>query len=154
MTEKKVIEEKDGVKAKLDVAIDNYSDWFLQNLVNSVNGTEGEFPITISTGGFLVSGNLISGHRYFEKFADAMYKGFSDKEIGEKVRQTFVSYGDSYKPEVLDETTTPPQYFHIDNAKYFHNSGTPIPGNIPILYRGRISMVSGFHMGALAIDKK
>ncbi|MBP0716154.1 hypothetical protein J8I33_22850 [Burkholderia sp. AcTa6-5] len=46
----------------------------------------------------------------------------------------------------------PPQYIHIKGARFFSNSGNPIPGNGGVWWRGRISEVDGFCLGELSAD--
>ena len=64
-------------------AILDYSikvDWFLQSLVDLVNKVKIEFPITLNVGGHLISGELISGQKYFEKLAEIASSGFKEEE--------------------------------------------------------------------------
>jgi hypothetical protein len=49
---------------------------------------------------------------------------------------------------------SPPNYIHLKEAKFFLPSGAgkPIPANQGVWWRGRLSEVSGFILGSLAID--
>ncbi|MDX1319990.1 MAG: hypothetical protein R3207_07420, partial [Oceanospirillum sp.] len=44
-------------------------DWFLENLVNTVNGSDIEIGITLQMDGFLVSGYIVNGRKYFDGFS-------------------------------------------------------------------------------------
>jgi hypothetical protein len=43
-------------------------DHFIEKLLTLVNGTELEFPITLTVSGLVISGVLVNSHRYFEGF--------------------------------------------------------------------------------------
>jgi hypothetical protein len=71
-------EEQDQTAQELlSVQIDASADWFLQLLVKIVNGKDDmAFPITLNVSGIIISGELVSGHRYFEGFAKDFKEGF------------------------------------------------------------------------------
>ena len=129
-------------------------DYFLQSLVGLANDGL-EIGITLTVGGFLVSGILVSGKRYFND--NLAGPGFADHmgESAETIRDYFRSFGSIYD----DATNTPegaprplPTFLHLYNARFFHNSGKPIPANRPIWWRGRISEIQGFTIGSLSAE--
>jgi hypothetical protein len=123
-------------------------DWFLQSLVETINGSEAELGITVQVGGLLVSGQLISGHRWFEAFAEQIASGVADAEGREDVRAAYASYADVYRGEHSDLDETPlPQYIHLRDARYFGSDGAAVPSSQGVLWRGRIACVAGFHLG-------
>jgi len=128
-------------------------DWFLQSLVEMVNHSELEIGITLQISGFLVSGGLVGGAKYFEGFASDFVSGLdsNSKEI-ESIKQMLAKHGDVYKTtENEDESVPPlPMYIHIKQAKFFNTNGNPIPANRGVWWRGRISEVSGFVLGTLS----
>jgi hypothetical protein len=87
--------------------------------------------------GFLVSGMTISGDAYFEQLVAEFSERFTDDEI--------------VKPKDLEEPELSPMFIHLKDARFFHNSGAPIPGNDPVLWRGRISEVSGFSLKEMTL---
>ena len=138
------------------VRIDD-KDWFLQRLVNIVNSGGVDFGITLNVGGFLVSGNLIGGKEYFEgcsaDFASALVSDES-AEIAKKTIVEFIaSTGDIYTSDKDENRQIPPSYVHLKNAKFYNTNGNPIPSNRGVWWRGRISEVSGFALGALSAEK-
>lgn len=126
-------------------------DWFLQSLVNMANYDGVELGLTLSVGGLLISGTLIGGKKYFEEFGADFVSPISDKEQAESIKSSFSKYGIIYRtPESDEEALLPPVYIHLKDAKFFHNSGKPIPSNRSVLWRGRITAVDGFSLGSLS----
>ena len=131
----------------------DHPDWFLQSLVSIVNKNPIDFGITLQVAGFLVSGNLIGGAKYFEGFASDFASFLKDDaEAAETVKKVFTEQGSSiYKTEGDEaEDSPPPTFIHLKNARFFNTSGNPIPGNRGVWWRGRISEVSGFILGTLS----
>src|SRR5690554_2927731 len=65
-------------------------DWYLQNLVSVVNGSNISFGITLFVEGVVISGTLVSGKKYFETFADEFSSAYpGDDEVREGIRQAF-----------------------------------------------------------------
>ena len=132
------------------------SDWFLQMLVEMVNGSEVVFPVTLNVGGVLVSGEMVSGHKYFEGFAKDLKEGMfgTTSENANFVEDQFKKLGSIYIREEQgqdDERKPPPQYIHLRNARIFHPGGTPIPTNRGVWWRGRLEAVDGFILGTLSV---
>lgn len=129
-------------------------DWFLQTLVNMANTSKstGLLGITLVTHGFLVSGQLVSGREYFKGFAEDFASGITDTEDAKSIRETFTKMGDHvYDKLDNDENPPPPAYIHLNDAKFFHPNGQPIPANTGVRWRGRLSEISGFSLGSLSI---
>ncbi len=129
-------------------------DWFLRLLVQTVNGTETFYTITLNVGGLLVSGELIGGHKYFEGISEELKKAGLDIEGVGLIK----SLGDRYIKEREQEqdseskTFMPPVCIHLRNARIFHPAGTPIPTSSSIWWRGRLNAVDGFSLGALSVE--
>jgi hypothetical protein len=134
-------------------ALNEDKDWFLQSLVDSVNGTTAEIGLTLQVSGLLVSGTLVSGDRYFEGFAEAVAAAKADdKESAETHRAAFAKYGEQYKQRPEDEGIKPrPLYIHLKDARFYTPGAKPLPGNKGVWWRGRISEVSAFILGVLEI---
>jgi len=134
--------------------IDN-TDWFLEMLVEMQNGTDGYVGITLNVGGMLLTGDLISGHKYFEWFADSFTKGVVKGEDSQKIREVLASLGDIYTKDKKVDKTKPPVYIHIKDAKFFQPGGNDsIPTSENTWWRGRISAVDGFILGKITVEKK
>lgn len=124
-------------------------DWFLQSLINMVNGGKMSFGITLNVGGFLVSGTLIGGKEYFEGFGEDFASGFQDLDSAESIKAAFSKNGEIYTSE---EDAPPPSYVHIKDARFFNTNGNPIPGNRGVWWRGRVAEVDGFSLGSLSAE--
>lgn len=124
-------------------------DWFLQDLIEIANSGKMSFDITLTVGGFLVSGTLIGGKEYFEGFGEEFSFGLKG-EAAEKVKAAFSKNGEMYSTST--GPAMPPSYVHLKNAHFFHTSGTPVPENRGVWWRGRVSEIAGFSLGALIAD--
>ena len=129
-------------------------DYFLQSLVGLANDGL-EIGLTLTVGGFLVSGVLVSGKKYFND--NLAGPGFADQmgESAETIRDYFRSFGSIYDeiPNTPEGAPRPlPTFIHLYNARFFHNSGKPIPANQPIWWRGRVSEIQGFTIGPLSTE--
>ncbi|WP_288253748.1 hypothetical protein [uncultured Hydrogenophaga sp.] len=127
------------------------TDWFLQTLVSTVTSASASLPVTICVGGSVITGELISGKRYFNEFADAIAAGMTD-ETREDVRNAYRAYGKQvYGDDGSDAESInggePPQYLHLAKAKYITTDGRLMPSPPGMLWRGRISAVAGWSYG-------
>lgn len=126
------------------------ADVFLQFLVNLVNngGQLKSIGITLQMGGMLVSGEIVSGAEYFDRFAETFADSLADMDATarQSVRASLAELGDVFR---LPQPAEPlPNYLHLANALFFTADGTPIAGQ-PTLWRGRSSAVDGFILGRL-----
>jgi hypothetical protein len=131
-------------------------DWFLQILVNMTNAGDGsaEIGITLVVSGFLVSGKMIGGAKYFEGVAKDFASGFTDQTVAENIRTSFSQFGEIYRTDAVqqdaaDQPLPSPAYVHLKEARFFNTAGNPIPANHGIWWRGRLSEVSGFVLGTI-----
>ena len=142
-------EKEDAVPSSYDPALpDNY----LQLLVDLINGTEMEFPITLFVGGTVVSGQLVSGHRYFEQGLGSALKeyftGMSDDAEVTRAIENLTSAKELYTNKDL-KPTLPPAFIHLRGARVFTPGQEPTPRG-GSWWRGRLSRVDAFHFGSLA----
>ncbi|MDC6164594.1 gas vesicle protein [Achromobacter xylosoxidans] len=126
------------------------ADVFLQFLVNLVNngGQLKSIGVTLQMGGMLVSGSIVSGAEYFDRFAETFSDSLSDMgtQARQSVRTSLAELGDVFR---LPQPAEPlPNYIHLVDALFFTADGTPIAGQ-PTLWRGRSSAVDGFILGRL-----
>ena len=126
------------------------ADVFLQFLVNLVNngGQLKSIGVTLQMGGMLVSGSIVSGAEYFDRFAEAFADSLSDMDDQARgsVRSSLSELGDVFR---LPQPAEPlPNYIHLADALFFTADGTPVAGQ-PTLWRGRSSAVDGFILGRL-----
>lgn len=120
-------------------------DWFLQEVVDEANESEMEVGITLTTASGLMSGTLISSQTYFRLYAEAYAAAF-DAEYREGILNKFLEKGKS-----LGSVRFSPQYIHLRDA-FLHTGGNRIPNTVGLLWRGKISNVSGFTLGRFGTD--
>jgi len=132
------------------------ADWFLQHLVDTVNRTDLEIPITVQVAGVFVSGILVGGKRYFEGFGDDVAAGLADDtQSAEMLRDAFAGLGKMYDDEESVAAIYSPRYIHLRDARFFGTaSSPPVPSNKGVWWRGRLSHVGGFVLGTLDMSLK
>lgn len=141
------------LKAFLDAQIDiekswrgRGTDWFLQQLASWANSMNIEFGITLNTPSGVVSGTMISHQKYFSAFADN-FAGEWAGQSKEKLRELIAGYGEPLPEE--EESADPfINYIHLKDAQIYAPGQNPMPST-GILWRGKISAVSGFNLGRL-----
>jgi hypothetical protein len=122
-------------------------DWYLHGLAEVVTGRDTEIGITLFVHGTIVSGQLVSGHRFF----DGYIEGMDDPEV----RKAFATPGEVYiaRRRALDEDPeTPhpaPAYIHLRNARIFAPGQAPLPTNRGGWWRGQIESVDAWVLGTL-----
>ncbi|WLA29785.1 gas vesicle accessory protein GvpU [Xanthomonas citri] len=150
--------EQDQYQPSLEdvkLAFDGQSvDWYLQKLVGIANTSDVQFGVTLFVEGIVISGQLVSGKRYFEAFAQefsAAYPGGADEK--EDIRRAFASHASIYDSEDdTQQSNTPPQFIHLIESRCFSPGGQPLPSNRGVLWRGKVNAVSGFTLGSLSAD--
>ncbi|RFF46222.1 gas vesicle protein [Xanthomonas campestris] len=120
------------------------ADYLLQDLVLLAN--EGLLiGITVTIGGTTITGNLIGGKSWFEEFT-AQFDVVPDDRFRASLKERFGAYADIYKDE--GKRTRAPFYIHLQGAKVVEKNGM-LP-NQGMLWRGRLSEISGFALGSLS----
>lgn len=135
-----------------DKAMHQNKDWFLENLVSTVNNSDIEIGITLQMNGFLVSGHIVNGRKYFDGFSAEFISetavAFGNKEALGTLQQAFNKYASLYDTEDNGDDHGA-SFIHLEGARFFNTNGAPIPNNRGMWWRGRISEVSGFILGTL-----
>lgn len=135
------------------VLFDDSRDWFLQEIVRL--GSLGlKMGITVTTGGTVISGTLISGREYFEKMSAFVGAGgrssdATGKEVVEIVAKDWLALTAVYdRPEDApdDWRPQPAAYLHLDGAKIY-TPGKPGMPNGGSIWRIRLNEISGFSLG-------
>lgn len=122
-------------------------DWFLQFLVNMANKNEFELELTLTVGGFLITGTLASVRQYFDELGAYFASPFASGTNSEEIMKTFKKIGDQCSCVSPSEQTETPSYIHLKNARYHDAQGRSIPESQGHWWRGRISEVQGFSPG-------
>lgn len=120
-------------------------DQLLQWLVNHTNvNIENKHDITLTVGGNLISGLLISSSSYLDKFSEELSRQFtSENGSSDLMREQVLSW--KIEPEAADGDLPPSQFIHLEDARVYSSSGGPIL-NGGSLWRGKISSVDGFSL--------
>ena len=133
------------------------ADWLLQDWVAQINRLGIRASITLQVNGIIVSGIAIPGDVFFEKYAQMMaaaFKAGSSRVPADEVEAYFKSYASIYKEDIDSEIPPPlPDYIHLEDARYWNAGGQHIPGN-GVLWRGRLSEVSGYNIGSLSPNSR
>jgi hypothetical protein len=121
-------------------------DWLLQFLVKFVVTTPVEIGITLSIGGNLVTGQLISHDAYFEQLADDMAAplGKIEKSAEESMKNIILSFS----PRESADDTTAFHFIHLKDCKTYSSDQSAICAE-GVLWRGKIASVDGFTIGLL-----
>ncbi|MGF1525355.1 MAG: gas vesicle accessory protein GvpU [Candidatus Competibacterales bacterium] len=134
------------------------NDWLLQSLVNSVNKSSIKFNITLQMSGMLVSGTLISGEEYFNKFAENLAGLSPGSDSASSLKQTLSTFGsEGYSPSgdaIGEESSlafTKLSFIHLEKARFFSTASGPIIQHEGVLWRGRIREVQGFFLGSIIL---
>ena len=123
------------------------TDPLLQWLVGLTNSNNSTFAVTLTVGGNLVSGMLISLDEYLNQYATQISAQIGHEESAAVIRDQVLSW----KPAQNEENPVP-QLIHLKDAEVFTSNGMPIaPGGT--LWRGKISSVDGFNLGRLVTGK-
>ncbi len=119
-------------------------DWLLQWFVKLVGSLNIEIGITLTVGGRVISGNLISHQAYFDKLAEdasAPFARIASEETAETMKKLILAY----KPGAPSEGEPAAQYLHLKDCQLFTNEAQPV--GTGALWRGKISAVDGFTLG-------
>lgn len=123
-------------------------DWLLQHLVTLVNDI-GEFsqPITLWTNAGIISGDLISAKSYAELYSEKFLGRFPPDSAEAPAKMLSWLFGGYFSDEPPKANST--AFIHLREAKLFLPNGV-VPASQGVLWRGRISQVTGFNLGVLS----
>jgi len=94
-------------------------------------------PITVHSGGVIITGLLVTETEYLKEFAggkifDAMKRRVEgDEKLRERAEQT-------------TDDPTEREFIHIKNAKFIFPNGQPFPEGTNLMWRGRVSSIDGY----------
>lgn len=114
-----------------------------------------ETPVTLLTGGMTVSGVIVSAASYMENTGaqlSAALKSHDAAKLAETVAQSFAQLKQDVEAQsrAADEAgQLTARFIHLKNARYFIPGQDGLPNNTDGIYwRGRLSAISGFSLGA------
>lgn len=125
-----------------------HKDWFLLSLVNIAN--QGiPMAITVHVSSLIITGTLISGTRYFSLMGKYFSKDIQDEAVAKGLEETYRVYGEIYH-QADANAHMDPSFLHLEHARFYGPDNQQIPcGDETFLWRGRLSDISGFSLGAL-----
>jgi hypothetical protein len=125
-------------------------DWLLAYIIGMAEMSV-EIGVTLTIGGQVISGTVISGRRYFKELAEGFATSTVSKGmegLRESLKSGFSQFADLYpKPEDAD-LSPKPKFIHLTNTKFV--LGNKLTGGGPqALWRGKLAAVDGFTVGSL-----
>ncbi|MFK3641233.1 MULTISPECIES: gas vesicle protein [Pseudomonas] len=126
-------------------------DPLLQSVVHNTNIYQSnEHEITLTVGGNLISGILISGNAFMDLWADEFAAVFTKENgVADQVRDLYLNW--RVDPDELLRDPQPPQFIHLKAAEIYSTNGRPILAG-GSLWRGKLSGVDGFNLGRLVFN--
>ena len=126
-------------------------DIFLRILVDVVNQNVGQFDVTLTVGGLLVTGIIVSGKDYFAGIADEIRSSTNDgsntlADVFQRVGSDIYQSSD----EAQEDGGPLPAFIHLRDAHFVSPGERPIPANRGVYWRGRLSAVDGFCFGTMS----
>ncbi|MBI5395930.1 MAG: hypothetical protein HZA91_11590 [Verrucomicrobia bacterium] len=95
-------------------------------------------PITLTVGGLLISGKLISHRQYMELLGGGSMKEYIDRILDSRQRAAFAQSTD--------------EFIHLASARFVHgitNDSKPFSVGDGLPWRGKLDSVDGFVLGEL-----
>lgn len=122
-------------------------DLLLAGLVRLVNAQPMELDVTLTVGGLVIVGRLVSAQRYFtwlgESFAGGLPAQVFDEAARERIKQSFVGFSEGQEEGA-------PLYLHVSQAQMFFPGQRPMPLEKDLWWRGRLESVDGFSLQRLS----
>ena len=147
--------------------ISNTSDIFLQYLVFGADQMKLEFPITISTGGLIISGSLISGDEYYSLLGQQIHESpYLEEGMAQSLQNVMNKFGKIYidlrekqknqvDSEEIDEDNQDDDqprtcFYHLKNTRFYAPSGETMKlGSGYKIWRGNLDHIDGYTFGKL-----
>ncbi|MBD7953023.1 gas vesicle protein [Stenotrophomonas sp. Sa5BUN4] len=126
-------------------------DWFLQSLVSLVNHRPHlRLGIVLHVHGLEISGSLVSGTAYFERFARAFPDALdlADQAQRQTAHDSIAMHAARYGSRNADDSTDPPDYLHLIDVRVTAAGSADAMAPALPLWRGRIDAIDGFQLQA------
>lgn len=133
--------------------VEHGADWFLKTFVTMANESNISVGITLLVKGALVSGEIISGPKYFEElgkqFGGALGMNEDDgAALWRPLAESLYVKSEPYE-EVDGNTQQNPSFIHLKSVKIFQAATCLPTSHEGVLWRGRLAEVDGFILGQL-----
>ena len=133
----------------------NTTDWFLQAIIETYVTSGVEMGLTLTIGGSVVSGLLISGKTYFRELKDFLMESSQQEgDIFETLANDFGALGPHIYDKPSDATDEwkpdPISFIHLKAARFHAPGQRGMPLKNGFLWRGRLEAVDAFSLGSFA----
>ncbi len=121
-------------------------DMLLRLFAKMAQETKIEMGITLTVRGLVVSGLLVGRDRWLDHFTELI------SQAGEVASGIGTGLQEAYRQSDLQRSSGDDVeygYLHLLNAKYFLGGQETVPGSGSVIWRGRISEVSGWSIGSV-----
>jgi hypothetical protein len=124
-------------------------DWLLESMVADANhsGTYG-VPVTLLTNGGAVTGIMISMQEYCQAAGEWWTRAAGDSpNYGGQMKDYLANIAEEEVSRLSNAAETEFSYIHLKDVRHIGTVVAPEPG---LLWRGRLSEITGFALGALS----
>ena len=135
------LEETEGATLSIDPV--------LRTFVRFAEEHDLSLGVTLTIHGLLISGNIISYHKYLEGIAQGFESATGNQEIGKILAESFwdASQEDlKIRREEGFGEFPPLLYIHLSDARFMSGNGMVQKG---VYWRGRLDEVDGFFLGII-----
>ena len=127
-------------------------DWLLARLVNFAE-LDLSISVTLTVGGLIISGNVISGRKYFEAVASKMKSanltGDTDPSIPENLEKLFLSFREVYPKPSSEGPPIKPAFIHLGDARVVMGGGQVVGGG-DLFWRIKLASVDSCSFGSFS----
>ncbi|MDV2684656.1 gas vesicle accessory protein GvpU [Alkalihalophilus lindianensis] len=116
-------------------------DSILQFLVRAANKENFNVELTLNVGGAIVTGTMVSAKDYFSSLSERFEGG---NEVADILSEQFAKAGEA----VDTSEDSKGQFIHMKEAQVYCGDSNPTPSKGEVLWRGKLSAVDGFYLGA------
>lgn len=134
-------EEQEGLK---DEQIPQGYDIILETLMNMARMNM-PTPITVHSGGVIITGMLISEAEYLKEFAEGKILEAMKRRVESDERLKAMA-------EQATDDPTEREFLHIKDAKFIFPNGRPFPQGTSLMWRGRVSSIDGYIPAQMKAD--
>jgi hypothetical protein len=124
------------------------SDRLLQALVSVPERTSLEIGITITAGGLLITGFIISQETYF----NTLIEGIGRTKADEGMKELLQDFLAQLKNPIIESTADKsifPRFIHLRDVKIYPSEGRGMPTLGHTIWRGDINKINGFSLGEM-----
>ena len=146
-------EESDFQNEILRLQAGHGEDFLLAVFVRLANDSNVSVGITLVVKGALVSGETISGSRYFEELGKQLgaASGISEEDMADIWRPVVDNLYSKTEPDEGADADAGhnPGFIHLKNVRIFQAATSLPTSQEGVLWRGRLTEVDGFILGQL-----